>query len=327
MSIPYGLLRAYLRQRAHGDAEAMHTLGLRYATEVQRSPQLLALLEWWYRAQHNPTPRRVAGIYFPNPIGFAAGLDKNGVMPVLLQALGFGFGEIGTVLPNKQDGNARPRFFEVPSGFINRFGFNSVGCARVQRALQELAPRIRIPLGGSLGVMKGTAETLSPTAAANDCATAASMLWDNVQFLIANVSSPNTPGLRTLLQKQYIRVFVSELSTALDMKAERTGTARRPLFVKVSADLSEHELVTVLEAAVECGAQGLVIGNTTTTRPLMLISEHRDEQGGLSGSHLYPLMLQLLCWARRVDRSFPIVAAGGINPYNVQEVFDAGAGI
>ncbi len=311
------LIRPALLAYAGGDAEEAHELTLRAMVRAQESHTLLRMLAWWFKANKNIQtygPYKLGNVTFKNRIGLAAGLDKNAVALPFWQALGFGFVEIGTVLPRPQTGNPRPRLFGLPKHgtIINRMGFNSDGSVQVAKNLKRLRRRVQIPIGGSVSKMKET----PLEHAAQDCLKALEDLWQYIDFAVVNVSSPNTPELRQLQDVKYIENLLLEITAGI------TRLGKKPFLVKISPDLTQAELMDILEATTRCEVDGLVVSNTTISRPKCVQHlQHSAEIGGLSGPPVYPLMKQLVTWVREVDTKIPIVAAGGIDhPDKINEL-------
>jgi dihydroorotate dehydrogenase len=246
--------------------------------------------------------QQVFGLAFDNPIGLAAGLDKQGVAVAAWAALGFGFAEIGTVTPRPQPGNPRPRLFRLPDdrALINRFGFNSLGAARVARNLSaDRPPAMRV--GVNLGRNKDTPNQ----AAVDDYVAAAEMLRPHAEYFAVNVSSPNTAGLRDLQESRALRQLLESVVAAA------RGV---PVLVKVSPDLSAADLVHAVDAALEGGAAGVIATNTTLARNgLRAPAALAAEAGGLSG---VPLCAAATDACRVLFRHLrgraPIVGVGGI---------------
>jgi dihydroorotate dehydrogenase len=245
---------------------------------------------------------RYWGHDFPNPIGVAAGFDKNGeVFDPLLRA-GFGFTEVGTVTPRPQAGNPRPRLFRLPedAALINRMGFNNQGLDLVA---QRLSNRHGGIVGANIGRNKDSAD------AERDYASAAGRLAPLVEYLVINVSSPNTPGLRALQDKAALGSLVRRVRAAM-----RDSVVRPPaLLVKIAPDLAEEDEADIAALAAETALQGLIISNTTVARPASLASQHRSEAGGLSGAPLFaPSTAQLARMHKATGRRIPLIGVGGI---------------
>jgi dihydroorotate dehydrogenase len=241
---------------------------------------------------------RVVGLDFPNPLGLAAGLDKNGAAVTGLFALGFGAVEIGTLTPLPQPGNPRPRLFRLAedAAVINRYGFNNVG---LDHGLAGLPRRPRPgPLGINVGANKDVADRIADYRTG---VTRAAVLAD---YITINISSPNTPGLRDLQHGAALRELLAACAKA---------TGSTPLFLKVAPDLTPAQVDDVARAAMDARIAALVIGNTTVSRPA-LRSGAAQEAGGLSGVPLAPLARQRLADFRAATGGrLPLVAAGGID--------------
>jgi dihydroorotate dehydrogenase len=248
---------------------------------------------------------RLWDLRFANPIGLAAGFDKNAEVPDAMLALGFGFVEIGTVTPEPQLGNPRPRLFRLPEdgAVINRMGFNNEGIAAVARRLARRRESGRAGLvGGNVGPNKGVAD---PVAA---CAAAVGRLCGAVDYLVVNVSSPNTPGLRSLQHGEQLARLLDAAREARDATGSST-----PLLVKVAPDLSGEERAEIAEVALRAGIDGLVATNTTISRPKNLLGRDRGEAGGLSGVPLFELSTQVLAdFYRLTGGKLPLIGVGGI---------------
>jgi dihydroorotate dehydrogenase len=241
------------------------------------------------------------GLRFSNPIGLAAGFDKNAEVPDAMLALGFGFVEVGTVTPEPQPGSPRPRLFRLPEdgAVINRMGFDSEGIAVVARRLARRGASPIGVVGGNVGPNKGVAD---PVAA---CAAAVDRLCSCVDYLVVNVSSPNTPGLRALQRGPH-------LARLLAAAREAAGSTT-PLLVKVAPDLSGDERREIAEVVVEAGIDGLIATNTTITRPQNLHGRHRVETGGLSGAPLFEPSTRVLAdFHRLTGGRLPLIGVGGI---------------
>ena len=242
----------------------------------------------------------LCGLRFPNPIGLAAGFDKNAVAVFQLMRLGFGFVEAGTVTLFPQAGNTRPRLFRLveDQAIINRMGFNGAGLAEVLKRLAPLGPH-PVPLGANLGLNK---ESKNP---AQDYAALAAGLAPYVDYLTVNVSSPNTPGLRALQAPDSLAELLRSIVAALPIP--------RPIFVKIAPDLDEKTLEGVVETAVAGKAAGLIVANTTLARPPGLRSPFAHEAGGLSGAPLFALSTALLARASALARGrLVLIGCGGV---------------
>jgi dihydroorotate dehydrogenase len=246
---------------------------------------------------------------FPNPVGLAAGFDKDAEAMAALLALGFGFVEAGTVTPRPQPGNPLPRLFRLDAdrAVVNRFGFNSQGLgAFTERLRRHRARGARGIVGANLGKNRESEDAAADYAAG---IAAATPLAD---YLVVNLSSPNTPGLRALQARQPIAALLDRVLAARRGAAPEP-TNSPPLLAKVGPDLDEAALADIAEVALASGLDGLIIGNTTVTRPAGLRSPHSRETGGLSGAPLAPLAAACLSrMYRLVGNRLPIIGCGGI---------------
>lgn len=289
------------------DAERAHELTLRALELASRSRLALRALHAAYGAGARAAGSGVEafGLRFPNRVGLAAGLDKNGVAVPALAALGFGFIEVGTVTAVPQPGNERPRLFRLveDEALINRMGFNNQGAAALARRVAE-AKRAHGDWLPPIGVNVGKSRVAAPEEAPADYRASLAAVWDVADYLAVNVSSPNTPGLRDLQATGPLRAVLTEAQAV----AEDRGA--KPVLVKLSPDLSADALREAARVAEGEGAAGLIATNTTVSRP-GLKSEHASEAGGLSGRPLAPLSLAALR-ALTHATSLPIVSVGGI---------------
>jgi len=274
------------------DAEAAHGVALRALKS--------GLLPSDQRADSSSLAVRVWGRSLPNPIGLAAGFDKNAEVPDAMLALGFGFVEIGSVTPRPQDGNPRPRLFRLAEdrGVINRMGFPGQG---LDAARSRLAIRAR---RGFVGVNVGANKDSTDRAA--DYVACSVALAPYADYLVCNVSSPNTPGLRTLQGR-------TQLADLLKRVQDAIAATPVPLVVKVAPDASDDDLDDIVAVCRELRMDGIIVGNTTLSRPPSLRSARRNETGGLSGAPLTALSTDVLRrTAQRVERQFPLVGCGGV---------------
>lgn len=242
----------------------------------------------------------VAGLRFPNPIGMAAGFDKDGKVPDALLGLGFGFAEVGSITPLPQQGNPRPRLFrlEQDRAVINRMGFNNDGAEAARARFADRGSRPGI-LGINIGANKDSADRIG------DYAAMARTMAPYASYLAVNVSSPNTPGLRALQDE-------SALTELLDAVLEARGSHAPPVFLKVAPDLESADITAISRIAADKRLGALIISNTTITRPL-LKSRHAGETGGLSGAPLRDLAQETLrAFRRTTGGAVPLVGVGGI---------------
>jgi dihydroorotate dehydrogenase len=267
-------------------------------------------------------PTRVMGLDFANPVGLAAGLDKNGEHVDALGRLGFGFLEIGAVTLRPQPGNPRPRIFRLPAAeaLINRMGFNSAGADRVARNLAGSRHR------GILGVNIGRNFDTPNERAPEEYAECLAKLYPHASFFTANVSSPNTKGLRELQQANEIDVLFARLVRERDRLAARHGR-RAPLAVKVSPDLEDSAIEQIADRVLAHGIDAVIATNTTVSRAGVEHLAHADEAGGLSGPPMRARATQIVAKLRRVlPARIAIIGVGGIaSARDAREKLDAGA--
>ena len=274
-----------------------------FVLDAERAHGLaLAALKWRGAGappQPGPLAVEMAGLRFPNPLGMAAGFDKDGEVPDALLGLGFGFAEVGSITPLPQPGNPKPRLFRLAEdrAVINRMGFNNRGA----EAAARLAARRR--RGGIVGINIG-ANKDSPDRIA-DYAAMTRIMSPLASYLAVNISSPNTPGLRALQDE-------GALTGLLDAVLEARGSEGPPVFLKVAPDLEPADIDAISRIAIDKKLGALIVSNTTISRP-PLKSRHAGEAGGLSGGPLKPLALQRLRDFRRATGgALPLVGVGGI---------------
>jgi dihydroorotate dehydrogenase len=296
------------------DPETAHHLTLGLLRGASHLDPALRVLKGF---QPLSKPKTLFGVSFPNPIGLAAGLDKNGVALPAWAALGFGFIEIGTVTAKRQPGNPRPRIFRLPKqrALINRLGFNNDGAAAIAHRLADLRASGRwpaVPVGINIG--KSRATPLEQ--ATDDYLYSFRQLRDFADYVTLNVSSPNTPGLRDLQAPE-------KLSELLKTISNEAATAQKPLIVKISPDVAETELESILAVCEDQRVSGIIATNTTLDHSS--IPQQLDEPGGLSGA---PLRDRSTALVREIAArsQIPVIASGGIfNGDSAQEKFQAGA--
>jgi len=296
------------------EAETAHRFTIASLRRVSHFNPALRALE---RFTPPSKPKTLFGLTFPNPIGLAAGLDKNGVALPAWAALGFGFIEIGTVTALAQPGNPKPRIFRLPAqqAVINRLGFNNDGADVIAKRLRGLRQSRRWP-AVPVGINIGKSRTTPLERAADDYLYSFRLLRDFADYITLNVSSPNTPRLRELQEP-------AALSQLLHAIGGEPGPVAKPIVVKISPDLSPVELEAVLAACEENGVAGIIATNTTLDHSL--IPSELDEEGGLSGA---PLREKSTALVRSIVASskIPVIASGGIfNANSAREKFEAGA--
>lgn len=251
---------------------------------------------------------RALGLAFPNPLGIAAGFDKDAAVPDALLGLGCGFTEVGTLTPRPQGGNPRPRAFRLPAShaIINRYGFNNGGHAAARKRLLARQDRSGI-VGVNVGANKETADR------AADYVAGVEAFADLASYFTVNVSSPNTPGLRELQAAAALDDLLARVVEAREATAARHGR-RVPLLLKIAPDLAEAALDDVVRVARDRKLDGMIVSNTTVARPAGLApASVASEAGGLSGRPLFEPSTRMLALAfGRVERQFPLIGAGGI---------------
>lgn len=250
---------------------------------------------------------RLAGLDLPNPIGLAAGFDKNCEAPDAMLAAGFGFVECGTVTPRAQEGNPRPRIFrlEQDRAVINRLGFNNEGLDAFVDRLDGRAHRPGI-VGVNVGANKDSADRIG------DYVLCMGRVWRHASYVTANISSPNTPGLRGLQERDALEELLGRLSEARSpLEAAHGG---RPLFLKVAPDLDESAVADIAELVVRHRIDALIVSNTTIERPEHLTADDREETGGLSGQPLFQISTRALrLFAQALDGRIPLIGVGGVD--------------
>jgi dihydroorotate dehydrogenase len=297
-----------------GDAEAAHEWTLRRLAALARRPALLAALRRTYAVA---APRTVFGVRFANPVGLAAGMDKDGRALPAWPALGFGFVEVGTVTGQAQPGNPRPRLFRLSGSeaIINRMGFNNHGAAALAARLAALGP-LPVPLGISLGKSKAT-----PLAeAVEDYLGSLRLLRPFADYLAVNVSSPNTPGLRRLQDRDQLAGLLAALG------AEAGDT---PILVKIAPDLPDRAVDELLEVCAGQRVAGLIATNTTLGRDGLSAADapRGAEPGGLSGAPLTVRAREVVTFVAK-HSDLPVIGVGGIlDPDDARRLFDAGASL
>jgi dihydroorotate dehydrogenase len=250
---------------------------------------------------------KLCGLSLPNPLGLAAGYDKNAVASDALLAMGFGFVECGTITPLPQAGNAKPRLFRLQEdrAVINRMGFNNAG---LQAALERL--KARWGKAGVVGVNVGANKDSQDRAA--DYGAGLSAAWPVASYITANISSPNTPGLRGLQEGGALRDLLHRLARAREVASAEHG--QKPLFLKIAPDLDEEAIAGIVAECVDHGLSGLIVSNTTIARPKTLRSPNKGETGGLSGAPLFaPSTAALKVAAQAAGGRLALIGAGGVD--------------
>jgi dihydroorotate dehydrogenase len=301
------------------DAETAHGLTL-YASDVAQRSGLSGLIA----KPPAPLPVRVFDIDFPNPVGLAAGLDKNGEHLDGLAALGFGFVEIGTVTPRPQLGNDKPRMFRLPNheAVINRLGFNNGGIDALVRHVEKATFR------GVLGINIGKNKDTPNERAIDDYLLCLERAYPLATYITVNISSPNTQGLRDLQEEETLRRFIGTLREAQERLASQHGK-RKPMLLKIAPDLTDTELDAIAEVLLASGIDGVICTNTTIDRDTVAGDPNAHETGGLSGRPLFEKSTAVLRgMATRLAGKLPIVGVGGIlDGDTAAEKIEAGASL
>jgi dihydroorotate dehydrogenase len=303
------------------DAERIHYLVFTTLRRACRIPGMSKLFSLRFAIDSPALAKNLFGLSFPNPVGLAAGFDKDAKLIDELASLGFGFIEIGTLTPKPQPGNEKPRLFRLPQdqALINRMGFNNEGADAA--ALRLRNKKSRVLVGGNIGKNK-----LTPNDKAfDDYGSCINTLHPYVDYFVVNVSSPNTPGLRELQEKEPLRkllTFTKQLSLSKPVA--------RPVLLKIAPDLTNEQLDDIVEILLDSKIDGIIATNTTVSRDgLSTIKEdvERIGSGGLSGKPLRERSTQVIAYLRRkLGKSFPIIGVGGImNPDDALEKIKAGA--
>ncbi|AGG89510.1 quinone-dependent dihydroorotate dehydrogenase [Rhodanobacter denitrificans] len=296
----YDLLRPLLFKL---DAEAAHRATLYALGVAQRSG-----FSRWIARPPADLPTRVFGITFPNPVGLAAGLDKNAEHLDALDVLGFGFIEVGTVTPKPQPGNDRPRLFRLPrhEAIINRMGFNNAGVDALVRNVQ------RSGYHGVLGINIGKNKGTPNEKAVSDYLLCLTRVYELASYVTVNISSPNTQGLRDLQEEATLRRFISVLREAQERLGSQQGR-RKPMLLKIAPDLSEAELDAIAEVLLRTGIDGVICTNTTIDHTAVADDARGNEAGGLSGKPLFDRSTAVLAGMhKRLQGRIPLIGVGGI---------------
>lgn len=300
-------------------AEKSHQLALNALDRLMSTP-----LGWLLKARIKRHPVQAFGLEFANPVGLAAGLDKNGDHFEALGKLGFGFIEIGTVTPRPQDGNPLPRLFRLlpAQAIINRMGFNNKGVAYlVERIKQRRYP-------GVLGVNIGKNKDTPNERAVDDYLLCLKAVYAYADYITINISSPNTPGLRALQAVEPLRELLQPLLMERDLLAVKTQR-RVPLLVKIAPDLSINEIDAMAQLFTELKLDGVIATNTTLSRDAVASLPESRETGGLSGRPVFSSSTKVLAeFRKRLPDSIPLIGVGGIDSgQTAREKITAGASL
>ena len=313
----YRLLRSALFRL---DPEQAHALAMRLLVFAHHHPGALRLLRWTFAPSDPRVQVRRFGLRFDTPFVLAAGFDKDGEASATWPALGFGSAELGTVTDQPQSGNPRPRAFRIPAerAVINRMGFNNRGADALAARVAEARARPWWP-AAPLGINVGKSRAAPLEDAVADYRRSLEAVWDVADYLVLNVSSPNTPGLRDLQHGAQLRSLLALVGELRDARGPR------PVLLKIAPDLDAAALDAIVSAAEDARLDGLVATNTTVRRDML--RHDPQESGGLSGAPLGPLALEVLR-ALRARTRLPLVASGGIeNAADAIARFEAGASL
>lgn len=301
------------------EPETSHDLAINWLKRTQHTP-----LKWMYSNETVSKPIKVAGITFANPVGLAAGLDKNGECIDAFAAMGFGFIEVGTVTPRPQAGNPKPRLFRIAEkqAIINRMGFNNKGVDHLVQNVKNARYK------GVIGINIGKNKDTDDAKALDDYLICLNKVYPYASYVTVNISSPNTPGLRNLQYGAALDALLAGLKQAQEKLCQTHGRYV-PLFIKIAPDLSDAEIDSIAKSLIASGMDGVIATNTTLSRAAVEGLPHAQEAGGLSGA----VMTQMACEVTRklsqaLDRAIPIIGVGGIdNSKAAQDRLDAGASL
>lgn len=304
--------------------ERAHNILFSLLSFLRHVPFARSIIRAIYKKDVPTQTKEVFGIRFPNPVGLAGGLDKNGEFYNDMANFGFGFVEIGSLTPKPQDGNPKPRCWRVPGdkAIINRFGINNKGVKNAVEHLKKERPEVIV----AANISKNTSSINEE--AAKDYETAFGLLYDFVDMFVVNISCPNVVGLTALQDISFLSEIVDRL-LSLRMYYDEY----RPILLKVSPDLSHQQLDEIIDYSLRSGIDGIVAGNTTRTRDgLTTISQEKIDEignGGMSGAPVHKKNLDLVRYIhKQSDGKLPIIGVGGImSPEDAQEMIDAGASL
>ena len=298
------------------DPEKIHTFTFFLIKVFFKIPILGFIIESFYKVKSPKLERKLFGLNFENPVGIAAGFDKNATHISEFEKFGFGFIEIGTVTPKPQDGNPKKRLFRLKedTAIINRMGFNNDGVTKIKNRLKK---NYNVLIGGNIGKNKVTPNSQ----AKNDYIICFKELYDYVDYFVVNVSSPNTPGLRELQSKEFLNDLFIELN-----KLRSNEIIKKPILIKISPDLSKEKILEILEVIHTNNIDGIIATNTTIDYP-NLKSKNKNETGGLSGAPLYDKSNEVISFiSKKTNGKLPIIGVGGIStPEQAVKKIEAGA--
>ena len=298
------------------DPEKIHTFTFFLIKVFFKIPILGFIIESFYKVESPKLERKLFGLTFENPVGIAAGFDKNATHISEFEKFGFGFIEIGTVTPKPQDGNPKKRLFRLKedTAIINRMGFNNDGVTKIKNRLKK---NYNVLIGGNIGKNKVTPNSQ----AKNDYIICFKELYNYVDYFVVNVSSPNTPGLRELQSKEFLNDLFIDLN-----KLRSNEIIKKPILIKISPDLSKEKILEILEVIDTNNIDGIIATNTTIDYP-NLKSKNKNETGGLSGAPLYDKSNEVISFiSKKTNGKLPIIGVGGIStPEQAVKKIEAGA--
>ncbi len=298
------------------DPEKIHTFTFFLIKVFFKIPILGFIIESFYKVKSPKLERKLFGLNFENPVGIAAGFDKNATHISEFEKFGFGFIEIGTVTPKPQHGNPKKRLFRLKedTAIINRMGFNNDGVVKIKNRLKK---NYNVLIGGNIGKNKVTPNSQ----AKNDYIICFKELYNYVDYFVVNVSSPNTPGLRELQSKEFLNDLFIDLN-----KLRSNEIIKKPILIKISPDLSKQKILEILEVIDTNNIDGIIATNTTIDYP-NLKSKNKNETGGLSGAPLYDKSNEVISFiSKKTKGKLPIIGVGGIStPEQAVKKIEAGA--
>ena len=303
--------------------ETAHNIIFSTLSFLRHVPYARSIIRALYKRKSPGLEREVFGINFPNPVGLAGGLDKNGVFYNDMANFGFGFVEIGSLTPLPQDGNPKPRCFRVPSdkAIINRFGINNKGVKNAVEHLKRVRPEVIV----AANISKNTSSINDD--AAKDYEQSFGLLYDFVDMFVVNISCPNVVGLTSLQDISFLSDIMDRL---LDLR--RYFDTYRPILLKVSPDISREQLDDIIDYCLRSGIDGIVAGNTTRSREGLTISQDKIDKignGGMSGAPVHKKNVELVRYIHtKSEGRLPIIGVGGImSGADAQDMIDAGASL
>lgn len=301
------------------EPEKSHDFTINWLHKTQHTP-----LKWLYSTPTIQKPVTVAGITFDNPVGLAAGLDKNGECIDAFAAMGFGFVEVGTVTPRPQPGNPKPRLFRISEkeAIINRMGFNNKGVDYLVEQVKHSQFK------GAIGINIGKNKDTEESRALDDYLICLNKVYPYASYVTVNISSPNTPGLRNLQYGDALDSLLNGLKAAQETLCQTHGKYV-PLFIKIAPDLSDTEIESIAASLIKTKMDGVIATNTTLSREAVKGLPHADEAGGLSGSVMTQMSLDVTRkLSKALDREIPIIGVGGIDsPQAAKDRLQAGASL